>query len=120
MLLQYRQWRRLTITMQIGERIKTIREFHDVTQAKLAEQINVTPSFISRIENGSSMPSLEYIHSIAKALNVPPQDILCDMFTYEDYDLSISDKVKITVEKFPVERQQEFLEILEFLASRLK
>lgn len=45
MLLQYRQWRRLTITMQIGERIKTIREFHDVTQAKLAEQINVTPSF---------------------------------------------------------------------------
>lgn len=106
--------------MQIGERIKSIREFHGVTQAKLAEQINVTPSFISRIENGSSMPSIDYIRSISKALNVPPQDILCDIFIYEDCDLSVSDKVKITVEKFPVERQSEILEILEFLASRLK
>lgn len=43
--------------MKTGERIKTIRKSQGITQAKLAETLHISSSFMSRIENGSSNPS---------------------------------------------------------------
>lgn len=40
--------------MKTGERIKTIRKSQGITQAKLAETLHISSSFMSRIENGSS------------------------------------------------------------------
>ena len=45
--------------MTIGERIRYIRESKGITQNTLAESIHVTPSYISRIERGSSTPTLD-------------------------------------------------------------
>ena len=75
---------------------------------------------MNRIEKGSSPVSLDCVRSIANVLDVTPQAILCDIFVYPDEDSSISEKIKITVEKFPIQRQQEFLDMLEFLVSRMK
>lgn len=106
--------------MKVGERIKYIRESKNITQKKLADSIHISPSFMNRMEKGSSPVSLECVCSIANALEVTPQAILCDIFIYPDEDSSISEKIKITVEKFPPDRQQEFLDVLTLLASRLK
>lgn len=90
--------------MKIGERIRSIRKTKGMTQADLANAIHVTPSFMNHIEQGLSIPSLEHVCNIATALQVTPQDILCDIFTYPDMDLSISEKIKIEVEIFSPER----------------
>lgn len=106
--------------MEVGERIRYICESKNMTQKKLADSIHISPSFMNRIEKGSSPVSLDCVRSIANVLEVTPQAILCDIFVYPDEDSSISEKIKITVEKFPLQRQQEFLDMLEFLVSRMK
>lgn len=104
--------------MEIGERIKLLRETKNISQRELADMIHISPSFLCRIENGSSMPNLDCVRDIAKALKYTPQDILCDMFEYPE-EVTISDKIKIVVEQFPMEKQIVLLETLQFLSSRL-
>ena len=104
--------------MNIGERIKSIRESKNISQRELADTIHISPSFLCRIENGSSMPNIECICSISTALNCTPQDILCDIFEYPQ-EISISDKIKIIVEQFPIEQQLILLETLQLISSRL-
>lgn len=104
--------------MEIGERIRFIRNSKGMTQRALAYAIHVTPSFINHIEKGISTPSLEHICNIANALKVTPQDVLCDIFVFPETDCSISEKIKHTAEKLPIDKQQEILDVLEFLVSR--
>ena len=66
--------------MQIGERIRCLRISKGLTQYDLAQAIHISSSFMNRIEKGSSTVSIEYVCSIANALDVTPQDILCDIF----------------------------------------
>lgn len=105
--------------MKIGERIRLIRQSKGITQSDLANAIHVTPSFMNHIEQGSSVPALEHICNIANALQVTPQEILCDIFVYPKDNPSTSEKIKITVEKFLPQHQLILLEVLELLASRL-
>ena len=101
--------------MKTGERIKTIRKSQGITQAKLAETLHM-----SRIENGSSSLTLDFVCEIADALQVTRQEVLRDVFTYtKDDSILISKKIEINIQKFSPEKQAEILDVLEFLASRL-
>lgn len=60
---------------QIGKRIELARAFKNVTQAELAQMIGTRQSSISRVESGSSLPSLSFLQKIAEAFNtyiIPP------------------------------------------------
>lgn len=52
----------------IGRHIKDIRSAKGLTQAELAEKIDVSPPFVSKIERGVKHPSLETLISIASSL----------------------------------------------------
>ena len=54
----------------LGERIKELRKSRKLSQDKLSEQIDIDPKHLSRIEVGSSYPSLNTLEKIAIALNV--------------------------------------------------
>lgn len=54
----------------IGKRIKEGRNKIGITQEKLAEQIDVSPSYISEIERGSSICSLQVLVDIANVLHL--------------------------------------------------
>lgn len=54
--------------MNIGANIRTIREEKGLTQAQLAEQINVTQSMLCQIERGSKPPTLPLSIEIAAVL----------------------------------------------------
>ena len=60
----------------LGTRIKEQRQRRMLTQQQLAEKVNLTPGFISRIENGKKKPSLEVLLSICEALNITLNDLL--------------------------------------------
>lgn len=90
--------------MKIGERIKYVRESKGLTQVELAQALHISPSFMNRLEKGSSKPSLDYICSIAHALNVPPQNLLCDLFEYPEEQTTV-EKIKNLVEQFPPDKQ---------------
>lgn len=62
----------------IGKRIKIARIQIDLTQEKLAEYVNLSPSHMSNIETGTTKVSLTTIVNIANALSVSVDDLLCD------------------------------------------
>lgn len=55
--------------VKIGKRIKIKRKELNMTQEKLSEIIDVSPSYISEIERGSSICSLATISKISQTLD---------------------------------------------------
>ena len=54
----------------LGKNIKTARKAKFLTQETLAEKIDVSPVFISQLETGARMPSLETLCKIADVLKI--------------------------------------------------
>ena len=61
--------------MNVGASIRHIRESKGMTQAELAEKINVTQSMLCQIERGTKAPSLPLSTEIAAALNCTLNDL---------------------------------------------
>lgn len=62
----------------IGKRIKLARIQMDMQQDLLAEKAGISPSHMSNIETGKTKVSLVALVSIANALMVSVDDLLCD------------------------------------------
>jgi len=55
---------------KLAERLKQLRARDNISQAKLAEQINVSLSFIAEIEMNRSSVSIELLITLAEFFNV--------------------------------------------------
>ena len=62
----------------IGKRIKIARIKADLTQERLAEMVEISPTHMSNIETGTTRVSLTAIVSLANALSVTVDGLLCD------------------------------------------
>ncbi len=62
----------------IGVRVRRFRKERGLTQQALAELSDQEPSNISHIERGATKLSLPTLVSIANALDVTVDDLLCD------------------------------------------
>lgn len=60
----------------LGGRLKEIRMRKGLSQKELADQVEVTPSFISQLENNQISPSLHSFVTLCKALGVNPAEFL--------------------------------------------
>ena len=54
----------------VGSLVKKNRKLLKLTQAELACKVGVDPKYISRIETGTSYPSLSVVEKILKILNI--------------------------------------------------
>lgn len=77
---------------EIGKRVQLARLNASLTQEQLAEKANVSSSFISRLETGKVLPSIERLYMLAEILDVGLQDLLCDLFRESDNSPSSLDK----------------------------
>jgi transcriptional regulator with XRE-family HTH domain len=64
--------------ISVGKKIKAIRKKRGLSQMKLAERAELSPTYISYIENGIKSMSLEAFVRIANALNVTADELLSD------------------------------------------
>ena len=62
----------------LGERIRIARNERCVSQRDLAETVGCTSQYISAIERGKKVPTLETFVAIATALKVPADVLLQD------------------------------------------
>lgn len=101
--------------VEIGKRIKCKRKENNFTQEKLAEIINVSPSYISEIERGGSICSLATITNIAYALQTN--------LDYLVYGITIDNSSKTFTEilkSIPSNNHSLFLNLCENIANCLK
>src|SRR6202044_1710550 len=57
-------------TMIVGDRIRAIRQRKQLSQVELAVRAGLIRSYISNIENGYVVPSIEALEKIARVLEV--------------------------------------------------
>ena len=63
---------------KLGKKIKIARVELDLNQTQLADKIKAKQKSISRYENGASLPSLDTLVKIAKALKKQPSYFIDD------------------------------------------
>jgi transcriptional regulator with XRE-family HTH domain len=59
----------------IGYQIKELRRRQHLTLEQLAEKINCSPSYLSRMERGASIPTIDRIGALCEALNCPVTEL---------------------------------------------
>lgn len=74
------------VEKMIGSKITEFRLLKKITQASLAEELNVSIETISRMERGVAFPSLKTMDKIATALDVALKDF------FDFGDIEIKDK----------------------------
>lgn len=57
--------------MFIGERIRALRETKKLSQGDIEQRCGLLRSYLSRVENGHTVPSVETLEKLARALEVP-------------------------------------------------
>jgi transcriptional regulator with XRE-family HTH domain len=61
---------RTKVLLQLGERIRTLREEYRYQQKEIAEKLGVSPQAFSNYENGKREPDLLTVLRLAKLFNV--------------------------------------------------
>lgn len=60
----------------IGDALRLIRKFHDLSQSELAAAIDVSNTYISELERNNREPSLSVVHKYAEFFDIPASSIL--------------------------------------------
>lgn len=70
--------------IKLGKWIAEHRQRQDLTQRELAAKLSVSIQAISNIENGAMLPSADAMKSLARAIGVTIDELICKMTeTYE-------------------------------------
>ena len=64
--------------MIVGERLRTLREEKNFSQGEIEKRTGLLRCYISRVENGHTVPSVETLEKFARALEVPMYELLYD------------------------------------------
>ncbi len=57
--------------MVIGNRLKELRESKELSQGDIEKRTGLLRCYISRVENGHTVPAIETLEKMARALEVP-------------------------------------------------
>ena len=64
--------------MIIGDRLKTLREEKDLSQGDIEKRTGLLRCYVSRVENGHTVPSVETLEKFARALELPLHHLMFD------------------------------------------
>jgi transcriptional regulator with XRE-family HTH domain len=64
--------------MIIGERLRELRELKSFSQGDVEKRTGLLRCYISRVENGHTVPALETLQKLARALEVPLYQLFYD------------------------------------------
>ena len=64
--------------MIIGDRLRTLREDKKLSQGDIEKRTGLLRCYISRVENGHTVPAIETLEKMARAFNVPLYQLFYD------------------------------------------
>ena len=95
---------------KLGERIRQERQRLHLTQAALAEFIDISDTYMGAIERGERSLTLDTLVRLVNRLGVTVDYLLVDYVT--DSDQIILDQFKQIIDQQPVERKQLAINVL--------
>ena len=94
--------------------MKEFRKKEGISQMKLAEYCNSSPTYIGEIEVGKKFPSIDMIEKIASILKIKPYQFFIDR-TEQDADINTENAYP----KLPKSMQNEIRSELSFTVNEL-
>jgi transcriptional regulator with XRE-family HTH domain len=64
--------------MMIGNRLRAIREQKNLSQGDIEQRTGLLRCYISRVENGHTVPAIETLEKLARALDIPLYQLFYD------------------------------------------
>jgi transcriptional regulator with XRE-family HTH domain len=64
--------------MVIGDRLKALRETKDLSQGDIEKRTGLLRCYISRVENGHTVPAIDTLEKLARALEIPMYQLFYD------------------------------------------
>ena len=64
--------------MIIGERLRALREEKEFSQGEIEKRTGLLRCYVSRVENGHTVPSVETLEKFARALEIPMYQLFYD------------------------------------------
>lgn len=100
---------------RLGERIREERRRLNLTQAQLAEAIDISDTYMGAIERGERSLTLDTLVRLVNRLGVTVDYLLSD--SVSDNDSNIMEQFKQIIDGQPLERKQLAINILRTLFS---
>lgn len=64
--------------MEIGYRLRTLREEKNLSQGDIEKKTGLLRCYVSRVENGHTVPAIETLQKMARALDIPMYQLFYD------------------------------------------
>lgn len=64
--------------MIVGDRLRTLREEKKLSQGDIEKRTGLLRCYISRVENGHTVPAIETLEKMARALEIPMYQLFYD------------------------------------------
>lgn len=100
---------------RLGERIREERKRLNLTQAQLAEDIDISDTYMGAIERGERSLTLDTLVRLVNRLGVTVDYMLSD--SVSDNDSNIMEQFKQVIDCQPLERKQMAINVLRTIFS---
>lgn len=100
---------------RLGKRIREERQRLNLTQAQLAEDIDISDTYMGAIERGERSLTLDTLVRLVNRLGVTVDYMLADSVT--DNDSNIMEQFKQIIDNQPLERKQMAVNVLRTIFS---
>lgn len=100
---------------RLGERIREERLRLNLTQAQLAEAIDISDTYMGAIERGERSLTLDTLVRLVNRLGVTVDYLLSD--SVSDNDSNIMEQFKQIIDSQPLERKQMAISVLRAIFS---
>lgn len=108
--------------MNVGEKIKKVREAKGLSQKEVASALGMNPSQYSKIESGKVDPQCSSVEKIAKALGVDIADIFSSDKIFADVnslDKTLVEKVQM-IEQLDDNQKKSIFSIIDMAIYNIK
>ena len=95
---------------QLGKKIRSLRLTNHLSQAELAESIDVSTNYIGQIERGDRKPSLETLVSLCEVLHTSLDYILSDSRSSSDDCIMFN--IESELKKLSTDEKQYFFQMI--------
>lgn len=82
---------RTDLPKRLGNRIRELRARAGLTQAQLADRVDISHEFMSRLERGLKAPSLNTVEKVADALGIAVNELFdFDAITMDEKEILLA------------------------------
>lgn len=99
---------------RLGSRLKAARHARGLTQEALAHEVKATPNYLSALERGQKLPTLDMLFRLSRVLGQPAGQLLGDRVVNDDW----LDQVTAVALTIPKADRKLALALLETVATR--